>query len=433
MHGRLHPTDAQTYWMSTKIPNDQFLLYCFDTDATAGSVRAGLLDNARRVEELSLRIVDAPLTLGYPRLESTPIDDGHILVHASPGSWNYCTSRVAELFSRQLDQHETVWRLHLFDHVTEAPRCDGPALVAVLQLSHALGDGRIASALARRLFGDRRERATETVDRGLFRIREFIRRSARAQELEHALVADTDSGAVPPQAPGRRLTRVNVAPSGLTSVRCVVRDRSELTASGISVTVGASTAISLALSRYLALHGDEVPAGLGAEITLAKPGPRRSRNHFRNAGVDLLPMIEDLPSRARAIAVALSDRRARAEHPAMEAQSLATEMVPAILLHWGIRQFDVTAVPDTVTGNTVVSSVARGDDDLHLGGGRVRFTAGFPALSPVMGLTHGVHGIGDAVTLSVTSSESAMDDPDVYETLLSGAVDDVAHAFSRLS
>ena len=117
----------------------------------------------------------------------------------------------------------------------------------------------------------------------------------------------------------------------------------------------------------------------------------------------------------------------------MEAQSLATEMVPAILLHWGIRQFDVTAVPDTVTGNTVVSSVARGDDDLHLGGGRVRFTAGFPALSPVMGLTHGVHGIGDAVTLSVTSSESAMDDPDVYETLLSGAVDDVAHAFSRLS
>lgn len=432
MHGRLHPTDAQTYWMSTKIPNDQFLLYCFDTDATARSVRADLLGNARRIEELNVRISDIPLTLGYPRLVPTPIDDGHILEHDRPGSWNACRNQVAELFSRQLDQHETVWRLHLFDHVTGAPRCHGPALVAVLQLSHALGDGRIASAVARRLFGDHRERATDTVDRGRFRFREFIRRSSRAQEMERLLTADTNAGAVPPQAPGRPLTRVNVAPSGLTSVRCVVRDRSELTASGISVTVGASTAISLALSRYLALHGDEVPVGLGAEITLSKTGLRRARNHFRNAGVDLLPTIEDLPSRARAIATALSDRRARAEHQGMEAQSLATEMVPAILLHWGIRQFDVNAVPDTVTGNTVVSSVARGDDDLHLGGGRVRFTAGFPALSPVMGLTHGVHGIGEAVTLSVTSSESAMEDPDMYETLLAGAVDDVAHAFARL-
>ena len=44
-----------------------------------------------------------------------------------------------------------------------------------------------------------------------------------------------------------------------------------------------------------------------------------------------------------------------------------------------------------------------------LAGGRVRLTAGFPALSAVHALTHGVHGIGDAVTVSVLA------DPDVVD------------------
>lgn len=28
---QMAPRDAQMYWMSTKIPNDQFLLFCFDS------------------------------------------------------------------------------------------------------------------------------------------------------------------------------------------------------------------------------------------------------------------------------------------------------------------------------------------------------------------------------------------------------------------
>ncbi|WP_409368661.1 hypothetical protein [Mycolicibacterium insubricum] len=34
------------------------------------------------------------------------------------------------------------------------------------------------------------------------------------------------------------------------------------------------------------------------------------------------------------------------------------------------------------------------------------FTAGYPALSPMMGLTHGVHGLGDTVALSVHAASS---------------------------
>ena len=41
-------------------------------------------------------------------------------------------------------------------------------------------------------------------------------------------------------------------------------------------------------------------------------------------------------------------------------------------------------------------------------------TAGYPALSPAMGLTHGVHGIGDTIAISVHAAESAIGDIDEY-------------------
>ncbi len=50
----------------------------------------------------------------------------------------------------------------------------------------------------------------------------------------------------------------------------------------------------------------------------------------------------------------------------------------------------------------------RGPADLRFGSAVVTFTAGFPALSPLMGLTHGVHGIGDTVAVSVHAAESAL-------------------------
>ncbi len=420
--------------MSAKIPNDQFLLFCFDTDAASNSVHEQLIRHARLVDELGVRIIAAPLTLGavslgYPRVVPMTVDDAHIVDHGSPGTWDACTTAVAELFADQLDRHESPWRLHLFAQVHDAPHCGGPALVAVLQISHALGDGRVASSLARRLFGDTRAPSHTWTERTRSSPREVIRRARRAAELDRCLAEDVAAGLVPPQASGRPKVRVNVAPNGPTSIRTVVAARSDFP--GVSVTVGAITAVSLALSRYLTKHGDDVPADLGAEVTLGKTGERHSRNHFRNAGVGLHPHTTDLPGRAAKISADIADRRLRGEHPALAAQSLAAEVVPAVLLQWGVRQFDATAVPETVTGNTVVSSVARGAADLQLGGGPVRFTAGFPGLSPVMGLTHGVHGIGDTVTLSITSSESAVPDPDVYETLLRGAIDEVSHALHR--
>ena len=62
----------------------------------------------------------------------------------------------------------------------------------------------------------------------------------------------------------------------------------------------------------------------------------------------------------------------------------------------------------------MLSSVLRGPDDLRFGDAPVLLTAGYPALSPAMGLTHGVHGIGDTIAISVHAAESAIGDIDEY-------------------
>ena len=61
-----------------------------------------------------------------------------------------------------------------------------------------------------------------------------------------------------------------------------------------------------------------------------------------------------------------------------------------------------------------MSSIYRGPADLKFGGVPVLLTAVFPGLSSVMGLTHGVWGIGDTVTVSVHAAESAVGDIDDY-------------------
>jgi hypothetical protein len=71
-----------------------------------------------------------------------------------------------------------------------------------------------------------------------------------------------------------------------------------------------------------------------------------------------------------------------------------------------------------VSGNTVVSSVYRGPADLRFGGAPALLTAGYPALSPAMGLVHGVHGIGDTIAISVHAAASAVGDIDDYTARL---------------
>jgi hypothetical protein len=202
------------------------------------------------------------------------------------------------------------------------------------------------------------------------------------------------------------------------SIRTVIRKRDKLR--GSTVTVGVLAAVSTALAGRLRELGDD-PSTLGAEVPMAKTGVRQAHNHFGNVGVGLYPELgpNDRPAR---IAEDLAQRRRRAAHPAMLAASQAFAAVPAPLLRWGVKQFDATLRSPTVTGNTVVSSVNRGPADLRFGELPVVLTAGYPGLSPMMGLTHGVHGIGDTIAISVHAAESAIGDVDAYVDRLEAAL-----------
>ena len=412
---RLSAVDAQTYWMSARIPNDQFLLYGFagapaDLDDAMRRVR----ERALSCDELLLRIRDGNL-LSYPQWVRGGVAADQFMVHSAV-SWSQCLATVARLEDHQLDPRVLTWRLHCFPSVGGMPGADGGS-ITVVQMSHALADGVRSAALAAWLFG--RDAPVPPVDGP----RRFLSatlpwRSYRAIRTHRRLLRDTEAGLVVPQAESCPALRSNSRPEGRIGFRTLVRRRSEVP--GPTVTVGVLAAVSTALSVHLRELGDD-PSRLRAEVPMAKAGEQRSHNHFGNVGIGLHP---DLPvdERTDRIAEEFEHRRRRASHPAMVAASQAFAAVPAPLLRWGVSQFDPTVRSPTVTGNTVVSSVNRGAADLHFGDAPVVLTAGYPGLSPMMGLTHGVHGIGDTIAVSVCAAQSAVGDIDAYVERLDAAL-----------
>jgi hypothetical protein len=414
---RLAAVDAQTYWMSGKIANDQLLLYGFagvpaNLHQAIGVVRG----RANECAELRLRVHEGNV-LTYPAWVSGDVDDDQLTVHdLHDDSWAGCLQAVNRLADNQLDPQAHAWRLHVFAPVHGVPTVSGPGTVAVLQISHVLADGVRSSALAAHLFGRAGEMSSVSPPR--LRAIRLPWRSFVAARAHRRLIRDTEAGLVPAQAESRPALRTNSRPEGLPRVRTVVRRRDELP--GPTVTVGVLCAVSTALAAHLRALGDD-PSTLGAEVPMAKGTVREAHNHFGNVGVGLYPDAAP-DERAARIAADLADRRLRAQHPAMRAASRAFAAVPAPLLRWGVAQFDPTLRSPTVTGNTVVSSVNRGAADLRFGDAPVVVTAGYPALSPMMGLTHGVHGIGNTVAISVHAAQSAIGDVDEYVTRLDAAL-----------
>lgn len=403
--------DAQFYWVSAKIPNDAFLVYAFDglPDDLDGAV-GQVLARARACPDLTMRVDDRGV-LTYPRW--VPGADHIDVVRHEPvdDTWRGCLDAVAALADDQLDARRAPWRLHLFAPVRGLPGGTGPGMVAVLQVAHALADGSRASALAAWLFG--REAPVPGIEprrRGVLPVR-----AVAAARAHHRLVDDTRVGLVAPPAGARPVLATNARPAGARVVRTLVRHRDRLP--GPTITVGVLAAVATALSGYLG----EPTESLGAEVPMAKPGVRHAHNHFRNVSVGLYPQL-GRDERAARIAADLAAGRRRGQHPAARAADRAFATVPAPLLRWGVGQFDAEARPEQVGGNTVVSSVHRGAGDLAFGGAPVLYTTGYPALSPAMGLTHGVHGIGATIAISVHAAESAVPDIDGYVERLDAAL-----------
>ena len=400
--------DAQLLWMSAIVPNDQFLLYGFD--GAPGSIEAAVAEVRRRAEdcpELRLRAVDDS-RLRYPGWESGGISDDQLVVHAGRAvDWQGCLDTVIGL--TRLDATRMAWCVHVFPEVFGVPAAVGVGSVVVVQISHALGDGHRSAELAAALLG--RPRTPVPVgapERGFLPWRAVIagREHRRLQRAIGAGLIDA------PPAP-RPVLSVNAGSRRSADARTLVLDRSRL--AGRTVTVGALSAVADALGGLLAGRGEDI-SRLGAEVPMAIRGSRGAHNNFRNVAVDLHPELAP-QDRAERIAGQLAAHRRRGEHPAWTASAAALEAVPAAVLRWGVGRFDPGERWPTVSGHTVVSSVDRGPADLSFGGRPVVLTAGLPALSPMMGLTHGVHGIGGTVAVSVHADPTVVDVEDYLDRL----------------
>ncbi|MGV9671245.1 hypothetical protein ACWDPV_11705 [Gordonia sp. NPDC003504] len=457
----MQPSDALWYWMASRAHSDQFLVYAFTSPTTENADLAGtLLRRARLLGDLNIHVVDVPANLDRPCWATRYAAAEQIRRRPGPMRWQDCLDRIAEEMTAPLDAREHPWRLHLFEGVSPP---DDPApigcdigsggtdlVVAVLQVVHALGDGRRTSALARQLFSEDRippdDRPRQAVvpsalATGLAGVRALawlpiqtllmFGWGAVAFDRHRRLAARPPAGAEPS---GVAPSRINKVPGDARVLRTVTVDAGRLRSGRArTVTIGALLVISVALPRYLGDDLDRCVVTLPVGRTGAKSD---SRNTFRNASIDLRIDIADLGERSEAIAAGI----AAARHPesgAARASRRAEHLTPAPLRILGVRSADLGTVPARIDGLTVVSSVDRGDADLTIGatdaggGARSVFTAGFPALSSVHGLNHGVHGLGDTVTISVIADPRICPDVDRYVQLLTAAVGEVYAALSR--
>jgi hypothetical protein len=406
--------DAQFYWMSAKVPNDEFLLYAFDGEPDLDRAIEQVCRRARACPELTTRVEEG-WAGRYPQWVPVAVGPERVVRHdLADHGWRGCLAAVAGLAGDQLDIRRMPWRLHVFTPVLGIPGVGGDGgvgTVAVMQVSHALADGARGSAMAAWVFG--RAEPVPAVQRlppGF-----LLWRGVLAARDHRRLVGDTRAGLLAPGAGVRPALSTNARPEGARTMRTLVRNRSQLP--GPTVTVGVLAAVSAALSSVL---GDSA-GSLGAEVPMAKRGARHANNHFGNVVVGLHPRLGP-DERVRRIVADLANARRRFEHPATCSADRAFASVPAAVLRWGVGKFDADIRAVQVAGNTVVSSVDRGAADLTFGDAPVVLTAGYPALSPLMSLTHGVHGIGDTVAISVHAAASALPDIDAYVRLLDAAL-----------
>ncbi|MGB6124659.1 MAG: hypothetical protein WBG47_04820 [Gordonia sp. (in: high G+C Gram-positive bacteria)] len=449
----LSPPDAAMYWRSLNSPTDQFLLYAFalsadgadgnhrdgnhrDGNHREGAILGELRERADRIADLHLRIDPVPGNLDFPRWTRTPIRDDQFRLH--PGdTWEDCLLTIADMMDRGPAAGgrtpDELWRVHVFGDLTQLPTAaGGHGRVVVLQMSHALGDGRTASAIARCLLsaegppagsassgqrsGEEWSRrvpiwgfASDACAAGVG-LMTTLPKLAAAMALgidawrragpteaagEHGLPSTTPAAIVP--------TRLNVsAPAAaapkITRLRTVTVPRKRVRLCGPSVTTGVLAVLGTVLPEI----GGSSDGRVVAEVTIAREPVAGQRNNFFTTGIDLR---SDLPLADRAMVIdqQLRDARVRDDVPVRRAERRAAAQAPAVLESLAVVMNAASATPARVAGTTIVSSVNRGPDDLALGGGRVLFTAGFPALSAVHGLSHGVHGIGDVVTISIAS------------------------------
>ena len=129
----LAAADAQLFWLSSKLPNDQFLVFVFDGEPAPGALEQ-VRGRAETCAEFQLRVADDS-RWHYPRWAPAAVTDEQFVVHDEPtvvlDSEGHDRGGLASGDFRAiarlgpLDTTRMTWRLHVFP-----ARCGGGADVA---------------------------------------------------------------------------------------------------------------------------------------------------------------------------------------------------------------------------------------------------------------------------------------------------------------
>ena len=361
---------------------------------------------ARRHPDLTVRIDDGGF-LTYPAWVHRDVDRSQFVVHdVEDRTWAGCLHAVSTLIDDQLDAGAMTWRLHVFTGIDGVPGVGGPG--------HGCGAADLTRA---------RWRWPHLGACG-HDVRPRRRRGAGDQPAvggaARAAGCGVPRGPRPSSDAGRRRRGKRSATSGAATAAANERQ-------AVGAARPAHGGQEACRTRRRDGDGRRAVRRVGGAGRTPRGSGRRPVDARRRgadgqaataAGVQPLRQRRCRPAPGtgrrcarQRIADDLAARRRRAAHPAMRAADLAFAATPAPLLRWGMERFDPDVRPPAVTGNTVVSSVNCGAADFAFGGAPVTLAAAFAGLSPMMGLTHVVVGVGDTVTIGVHAAESAVGGP----------------------
>lgn len=422
---------------------DWFLVWTFGGSAqvVADDVEAHFRSRAQAIDALFRTVADVPGNLDRPYwVRDGASIDSHLTVSTAAWTWADVVASVAGLAERPLDARVSAWHLHVHCRVVDAR----DTAVVVLQVSHALLAGPSTAALTQALFGQSapplhvpgldhtrsRPRPIVSAAVGVARFPAAVVRSQILARKAAKLAQPTTS------TPADRIASVlNVAPGAERCVRVLRPDIAAFRRAPETITVLATTALSIALERYLTEVGADCPPRLATLLTVAVDDDSLGVNRVVAASVDLHTDVPDWGERVRAIAADSTRARTEITAPATLTALAAQARAPFLFMLNGFRAMQRNIAADPVTtaaGSVTLTSVNAGSaDGCELAGRALRSVALLASVPPTGGIVHSIVGCGDALTVSFITSPAVVPDPDRYADILETAFTELAQHLQR--